>query len=45
MGESELREIKPQLLDGSYVRTYQYCSTTLVENNDGQDIKSLILYG
>ena len=42
VGESKLGELKPQLLDGSYVRTYEYCSTILAENNDGQDIRSII---
>ena len=42
VGESKLGELKPQLLDVSYVRTYQYCSTILAENNDGQDIRSII---
>ena len=26
VGESKLSELKPHLIDGSYVRTYQYCS-------------------
>ena len=42
VGESKLSELKPQLLDGSYVRAYQYCSAILAENNDGQDIRSII---
>jgi len=42
VGESKLGERKPQFLDGSYVRTYQYCSKILAENNDDQDIRSII---
>ena len=42
VGESKLSELKPQLLDGSYVKSYQYCSTILAENNDGQDIQSIV---
>jgi hypothetical protein len=42
VGESKLDELKPQLLDGSYVRTYQYCSEILAVNNDDQDIRSII---
>jgi len=42
VGESKLDELKPLLVDGSYVKMYQYCSRILAENNGGQDIKSLI---
>ena len=42
VGESKLGELKPQLIDGSYVRTYNYCSEILAENNDDQDIRSII---
>lgn len=42
VGESKLGEIKPQLIDGSYVRTYKYCSEILAANNDNQDIRSII---
>ena len=42
VGESKLGELKPQLIDGSYIRTYQYCSEILAENNDDQDIRSII---
>ena len=42
VGESKLGELKPQLLDGSYVRAYQYCSQIFAENNDDQDIRSII---
>lgn len=42
VGKSKLGELKPKLLDGSYVRTYQYCSKILAENNDDQDIRSII---
>jgi|TARA_B110000971_G_scaffold217166_1_gene253489 hypothetical protein len=42
VGERKLSELKPQLVDGSYVRMYQCCSRILAENNGGQDIKSLV---
>tara|TARA_B100000795_G_scaffold207539_1_gene161022 strand:+ start:2617 stop:3183 length:567 start_codon:yes stop_codon:yes gene_type:complete len=42
VGESKLGELKPQLIDGSYVRTYKYCSEILAANNDDQDIRSII---
>ena len=42
VGKSKLGELKPLLLDGSYVRTYQYCSEILAVNNDDQDIRSII---
>ena len=40
--ESKLGELKTQLIDGSYIRTYNYCSEILAENNDGQDIRLII---
>ena len=42
VGESKLGELKPYLVDGSYVRMYQCFSRILAENNGGQDIKSLV---
>lgn len=42
VGESKLGELNPHLVDGSYVRTYQYCSTILAENNNGQYIRSIV---
>ena len=42
VGESKLSELKPQLLDGAYVKAYQYCSTILAENNGGQNIQSIV---
>ena len=42
VGESKLGELKPHLIDGSYVRTYEYCSEILAANNDDQDIRSII---
>ena len=42
VGESKLSEIKPYLIDRSYVRTYNYCSEILAENNDDQDIRLII---
>jgi hypothetical protein len=42
VGESKLGKLKPMLVDGSYVGLYQSCSKILAENNDGQDIKSLV---
>ena len=42
VGESKLGELKPLLLDGSYVRTYKYCSEILAVNNDDQDIRLMI---
>ena len=42
VGERKLSELKPQLVDESYVRMYQCCSRILAENNGGQDIKSLV---
>ena len=42
VGESKLSELKPELIDGSYVGAYQYCSTILAENNGGQDIQSIV---
>lgn len=42
IGESKLGELKPMLLNGSYIGLYQSCSRILAENNDGQDIKSLV---
>ena len=35
-------KLKPQLVDGSYVRIHQSCSRILAENNGGQDIKPLV---
>ena len=35
-------KLKPFLVDGSYVRMYQCCSTILATNNDDRDIKSLV---
>ena len=42
VGKSKLSELKPELLDGSYVRAYKCCSEILTENNGGQDIRSII---
>ena len=42
VGESKLVNLKPQLVDGSYVQIYQVCSSMLAENNGGQNIKSLV---
>ena len=42
VGESKLGELKPHLVDGSYVRMYQCCSGILADNNGGQYIWSLI---
>ena len=42
VGESKLGEVKPFLIDGSYVRTYNYCSKILAANNNDQDIRSII---
>lgn len=38
----KLGELKPQLVDGSYVQMYQCCSRILAENNGGQDIKPIV---
>jgi len=42
VGESKLGEIKPQLVDGSYLIAYNYYSEILAVNNDDQDIRSII---
>ena len=42
VGQSKLSELKPFLVNGSYVQIYQACSSILAENNNGQDIKSLV---
>ena len=42
VGKSKLGELKPMLLNGSYIGLYQSCSRILAENNEGQDIKSLV---
>ena len=42
VGESKLGELKPMLLNGSYIRLYQFCSRILAANNGGQDIKLLV---
>ena len=42
VGESKLGELKSQLMDGSYVKTYEYCSEILAENNNDQDIRAII---
>jgi|TARA_B110000483_G_scaffold154325_1_gene183376 hypothetical protein len=42
VGESKLGDLKPLLVNESYVKFYQVCSSRLAENNGGQDIKSLV---
>jgi hypothetical protein len=39
VGESKFSELKPMLIDGSYIEMHQWLSSILTANNDGEDIK------
>jgi hypothetical protein len=42
VGESKFSELKPKLVNGSYIQRYQFLSKTILANNAGRDIKSIV---
>ena len=42
IGESKLAELKPYLVDGSFINMFQCLPTILVSNNNAKDIKSIL---
>lgn len=39
VGESRFSVLKPMIIDGSYIELYQFSSSILAANNNGEDIR------